>query len=170
MTKTEYIQNLRIALDEANRIHRSIDSFFWVLSSFLLAGSGFAVSQALEMKGENYKVVILSSIMIIVCHWYRLFQKDTMDKTLFYLGKINYFEKELKIDVQPEDMTQITKVEIKETLLPYIARLKNVKGKSFHWIMGRVTYLFWIIWLLFIIEFIVKDWHNLYHPYCWPFY
>lgn len=154
MKEIEYIQNLRLALEETNRWHRQIDNFFWVLSSFLLAGSGFAISQALKMNGENYKVVFLSFIMSSFWYLYRLFRKDTMNKILFCINKTNYFEKELKIDVQPEDMTRITKG----------------KGRSCHWIMGRVTYLFWFIWLYFIIEFFDKYWYNLSHPCCCPFY
>ncbi len=79
-----------------------------------------------------------------------------MSKILFYFNRINYFEKVLKIDVQPEDITQITKVNIEPAISPYLGQLKNVKGKSFHRIMGYVTYLSWITWWLFIIEVIVK--------------
>lgn len=161
MNEQEYTQNLRLALEEANRLYLHIDNFFWVLSSFLLAGSGFAISQALKMKGEDYKVIFLSSIMLLIWFWYRMFHKDSMSKILFYFNRINYFEKILKIDVQPEDMTQITKVNIEPAILPYLGQLKNVKGKGFHRIMSYVTYLSWIIWLFFIIEIIVKNWFNL---------
>jgi len=169
MAEIENQENKRLALEEASRWHQYIDNFFWILSSFLLTGTGFAVSQALEWDGENWKILILGSSMLLVWFWYRQFHKDIMLKILFYLNKINTLEKQLAIDVLPKEMSEFEKQKISKELFPYADQLKNVKAKGFHLIMSYVIYLSWIVWISFIIEFIVKHWCKLCH-YCCQFH
>lgn len=156
MMETERNQNLRLALEEACRWYRHIDNFFWALSSFLLIGTGFTVSKALEWNGKNWKIVILGFIMLFVWYLYRQFLKDTMEKIQFFLDIINTYEEYIRIDVLPNKMGEIEKKELSSEIFPFANQLKFVKARYFAWIMVYVIYLSWFIWSLFIIEFFVK--------------
>lgn len=169
MDENETAQNIRLAFEEANRWFRQIDNFFWVLSSFLLIGTGFAVSMALEWNGEDCKILILGSSMLLMWFWYMNFLKDTLEKTQFFIKKINVLEEKLKIDVLPQKMAIISEEDLSTDIFPFANKLKYVKAKYFSWIMTYISCLSWIIWLLFIIEFIVKNWYNL-RNYCCPFH
>jgi len=156
---TENIQNLRLALEEVNRWYRHIDTFLWALSSFLLIGTGFAISQAIEMNGENWKIIILGSVMLLVWYWYRKFLKDILLKVQYFMKITNKLEKELGINVLPEGKDDFVK-ELDSDIFPssIINSLENVKAKYFSALMIYMIYLAWIIWLFFIFEFVAENW------------
>lgn len=145
MTETEYIQNLRLALDETNRWFRHIDNFYWALSSFLMLATSIAVAKALEWNGKNQSVLIFGVIMIAIWILFLLFTRNSNSKVKFYLKRINHFEQKLKIEVLPE-------------------RVDEIKGGiSFGTIMIIVAYSSCLIWCAFIIEYIYKYCHYLHH-------
>ncbi len=136
MTEAEYLKDLRIALEEANRIFLHIDNFYWALSSFILAGTGFAVSKALDWGGKNEGVVILGIIMIAAWILFLLFSQNISNKAEFYETRVKYYENKLKIDV-------LSANEIKG-------------GVPFRNLMIIAAYSSCFIWCAFIIEYIAK--------------
>lgn len=162
MPEPDEILNWRLALDEANKYMRQIDNYFWAISSFVTAGTGFAILEALEMNGENYKVIILSCFMSLVWLWYRWFLRDTMTKIIFYQTRANFYEEKLGIDILPETVSEIYEQKIIKKFFPYTKQLKKGKARTFFWVMNYMVYLSWVIWLLFVIELIVKNWCDIY--------
>lgn len=138
MTETEYIQNQRIALDEANRWLRYIDNFFWITSSFVMVGTGYATLKALEWAGDSKKVLIIGSIMIAGWILFLFFKRNIAKQSNRYFDLVNFFEQRLEIDILPE-------------------RPNAIFGK----IMTIVAILSIILWIALMAQFIVKNWFNL---------
>ena len=103
MTEAEYLKNLRLALEKSGKYLRHIDNFYWALSSFLLFGTGIAVGRALKWRnGENWEIIVLGSIMIALWILFLLFTRNTIYKSKHFASRFDYCQKELKIDILPE--------------------------------------------------------------------
>ena len=143
MLETDEKQNWRLAFEELNRLLRYIDNFFWILSSFWMVGTGFALSKAFEWNGENWQILIIGIIMIVAWTLFLFFMKNVSKQSRKYLDSVNYFEDKLGIDVLPK---------------------KEIEGGvQFRTIMIIVACSSIVIWCGFIIQFIDKNWCNLCH-------
>jgi len=143
MLETDERQNLRLGLEEAHRYLRYIDNFFWILSSFMMIGTGFAFSEALEWGGESMKILIMGIIMIVGWVLFLFFKKNIIKQSDRYFHLINFFERRLEIHTLPEQPNAI-----------------------FGTIMTIVACLSIALWIGLIAHFVVKNCFNLWHFYC----
>lgn len=103
MTDNKLEQNRRLGLQEANKMILFLDNFFWILSSFWMAGTGVVISKAISCNGVDNQIVMICIATIVAWILYLFFLQNTWKKSLFYIGRANYFEDELKIDILPYD-------------------------------------------------------------------
>lgn len=159
-------ENLRLALEEANRWYRHIENFTWALTALLLLGTGSAIIKAEVMKGENPKVIFLGVIMIIIWYLYAMFLKHIWLQSQYFLKKINQLERGLGIDVLPQKEKSSgnnnQNEENKKLLEQYystftIKHSGQFSPKTFPDFIIIITYLVWVIWLFFILEFLCKE-------------
>lgn len=148
MTETDKKQNLRLALEEANRWLRYTDNFFWILSSFLMIGTGLAVSKAFEWNGGNCQVLIMGIIMIAAWILFLMFKRNIFKKSKHWITRVNYFEKELAINILPEELI---KGEPEKCAIEFVSIMTIVACTSI------------LLWCWFIFQFIYKNWCNLCH-------
>lgn len=131
MTKEEKI---KYALKEIIRLSRYYDNFFWVISSFWMGGTGFAISKALELEDCPYYNLYmreLSSITILVWILYLLYMRYMYKLGKKYMEKANKYEEILDIDILPK---------------------KPIKGFRFMWLMIFVAVLSIIVMIVFFIN------------------
>lgn len=126
-------EKTKYALEELSRSIRYIDNFFWVLSSFWMAGTGFAISKALEWKGCNWRIIELSSIVIAAWILFHFFANYAYQLSKHFLKIANEHESYLGIVILP-------KIEIK-------------KGMHFMRIMEIITILSIVVMIGFLIEY-----------------
>lgn len=136
MTEAEYLKNLRLALEETNKILLNIGNFYWTLSSFILLGTGFAVSKALGWEGKDERLVIYGIIMIAAWILFLLFTKNSTKKAEHFANRVKYFENNLEIYISPAQ--------------------KIKSGVPFQTVMIIAAYLSCCIWCLFIIKYFIE--------------
>ncbi|MFC1513610.1 hypothetical protein ACFL5P_01240 [candidate division KSB1 bacterium] len=157
MTKTEWLQNQRLALQEARKWQEYIDNFFWILSSFLIAGTGYAIKIAIDSNRKDCKILILAGGMLCVWFLYMQFTKIIMLKTQFYIKIVNELEEMLDISIQPKSKKRIIDMELSKDIYPFANMfIKKLKPIEFTHIMFYIFCLSCIIWVYFIIEYFVK--------------
>lgn len=128
-------EKAKYALEELNRLLRYIDNFYWVLSSFWMAGTGFAISKALEWDGCNSHIIGLSLIVILAWILYMFFTKYVKNISLYYLQKVDEYEKYLRIDILPKN---------------------PIKGTRFNHIMYIIAILSIFVMCVFLIEYYIN--------------
>ncbi|MBN1252835.1 MAG: hypothetical protein JXA16_11915 [Bacteroidales bacterium] len=157
----QHVNNLRLVYEEINRWHRHSENFFWPTCAILLAGTGFAIMEVIDMCGKNWKVIILGVSMIFIWYWFLQYLKDILLKIIYLYNETVKIEKELNIiggitDLPKQDKNQ----NLLSDFLPKCVfnLIKNIKPKRFIILMIYITYLVLGLWIFFIMEFIIKNW------------
>jgi len=123
--------NSRLAFEETNRWLRTADNSIWVMSSLLLAGTGYGVNVAINMEGKNWRVILLGDAIILLWVWFRRLLKGIDETSKLYFKYANRIEKELEIDMLPD-----------------------VQNNNLVKTMIKCSNLVWFIWGVLIVEYI----------------
>ncbi len=135
MTDNEYLQNLRLAYQEANRWLRHVERYFWLISSFWMLGSGFIIHQAIEWEGQNWRVLIIGLSTIVAWILFQRYSKHILKQSVACMERANSLELILSIEILPKD---------------------PIKG-GFSGTMKIVSWSIIAIMCLFIVEFIIYE-------------
>ena len=142
MSETESGRNLRLALEETNKWLRHIESYYWIVSSFWMGGSGYAVFKAINWKGKDGHILLIGIITIVAWILFFFYSRFIQIQSLEFLSRANHLESKLSIDILPEKQNKY----------------------SFFWLMKYVTGGTIIIMSCFIVQYIIYlNWKEFFH-------
>ena len=135
---------IKYAIEELNRWVRHLDSTLWQISTVLLVGTSYALAKAFEMKGSNPTVIIIGVAFILIWFFYLLLLKDNAIKSQKYIHDINAFEKDLGINILPNEQGDFDKNLSKDFLSPFLLNIfSKIPNKHFYHIIVYITLLVW---------------------------
>ena len=151
---------MRLAYKEANEWYRTINNYFWLVSSGLIALTAFLIKYVVTcLKNETIPIVfLLGLVVILVLIWvgYLAFLRYTISSFYNFHKKAKYIEKKLGINILADEI-EMKKYD--KEAKKWVSRLARIilliPSVNFGTLMAYLAFIVFIICIVLILWIVI---------------